>query len=297
MKTWKTIIPGELDLLSWHSYMLAAVGPRPIAFVSTIDAEGRPNLAPFSFFNAFGSNPPTLIFSPARRGRDNTTKHTLHNVEATKECVVNVVSFDIVEQMSLSSCEFEEGINEFEKAGFTEIPSLKVRPPRVGESPASFECKVVDVIKTGTEGGAGNLVVCEILALHFDNKVVLDGGKIDQIGMDLVGRMGYEFYCRANAGSIFELPKPKSKNVIGFDGLPKEIRESDFLTGNELARLANWETIPKFESTASSGLESKAESPQFQELIQQSKKMLKNNEIENAWIALLKAYSSYKITK
>jgi len=243
MKTWKTIIPKELDVASWHSYMLAAVGPRPIAFVSTIDQEGKPNLAPFSFFNAFGSNPPTLIFSPARRGRDNTIKHTLDNVEKVKECVVNVVSFNMVEQMSLASFEFDEGVNEFEKAGFTEVPSIKVKPPRVGESPASFECEVVDIIKTGTEGGAGNLVVCKILALHFDNQLVLDSGKIDQIGMDLVGRMGYEYYCRANADSIFELAKPKSNNVIGFDGLPKDIRESEFLTGNELARLANWEKI------------------------------------------------------
>jgi flavin reductase (DIM6/NTAB) family NADH-FMN oxidoreductase RutF len=286
MKTWKTIIPEELDVVSWHSYMLAAVGPRPIAFVSTIDKEGRPNLAPFSFFNAFGSNPPTLIFSPARRGRDNTTKHTLHNVEAVKECVVNVVSYSIVEQMSLASTEFDEGVNEFEKAGFTEVPSIKVRPPRVGEAPACFECEVVDVIKTGTEGGAGNLVVCKILALHFDNQLVLDSGKIDQIGMDLVGRMGYEYYCRANANSIFELPKPKSKNVIGFDGLPKEIRESEFLTGNELARLANCERIPEVDP--SEMLLESFES--FEHQMQNAKAFLKNHEIEKAWQTLIKAY-------
>jgi len=284
MKTWKTIIPEELDLLSWHTYMLAAIGPRPIAFVSTIDINGKPNLAPFSFFNAFGSNPPTLIFSPARRGRDNTTKHTLHNVEAIKECVVNVVSYNIVEQMSLASCEFDEGVNEFEKAGFTEVPSIKVKPPRVGEAPASFECEVVDIIKTGTEGGAGNLVVCKILALHFDNKLVLDSGKIDQIAMDLVGRMGYEYYCRANAESIFELPKPKSKNVIGFDGLPKAIRESEFLTGNELARLANWEKIPDIEATDPA--------VSFENFIQNGKQFLKENQIDKAWLSFLNAYNA-----
>ena len=284
MKTWKTIIPEELDLLSWHTYMLAAIGPRPIAFVSTIDINGKPNLAPFSFFNAFGSNPPTLIFSPARRGRDNTTKHTLHNVEAIKECVVNVVSYNIVEQMSLASCEFDEGVNEFEKAGFTEVPSIKVKPPRVGEAPASFECEVVDIIKTGTEGGAGNLVVCKILALHFDNKLVLDSGKIDQIAMDLVGRMGYEYYCKANAESIFELPKPKSKNVIGFDGLPKAIRESEFLTGNELARLANWEKIPDIETTDPA--------VSFENFIQNGKQFLKENQIDKAWLSFLNAYNA-----
>jgi flavin reductase (DIM6/NTAB) family NADH-FMN oxidoreductase RutF len=286
MKTWKTIIPEELDVATWHSYMLAAVGPRPIAFVSTIDKEGRPNLAPFSFFNAFGSNPPTLVFSPARRGRDNTTKHTLHNVEVVKECVVNVVSFNIVEQMSLASTEFDEGVNEFEKAGFTEIPSIKVRPPRVGESPASFECEVVDIIKTGTEGGAGNLVVCKILALHFDNQLVLDSGKIDQISMDLVGRMGYEYYCRANANSIFELPKPKSKNVIGFDGLPKKIRESEYLTGNELARLANCESIPEV-NFGKLQIETVGS---FDQQIQEAKAFLGKNEIEKAWQELFKAY-------
>jgi len=284
MKTWKTIIPKELDVASWHSYMLAAVGPRPIAFVSTIDQEGKPNLAPFSFFNAFGSNPPTLIFSPARRGRDNTIKHTLDNVEKVKECVVNVVSFNMVEQMSLASFEFDEGVNEFEKAGFTEVPSIKVKPPRVGESPASFECEVVDIIKTGTEGGAGNLVVCKILALHFDNQLVLDSGKIDQIGMDLVGRMGYEYYCRANADSIFELAKPKSNNVIGFDGLPKDIRESEFLTGNELARLANWEKIPE--------IVTRDPSISFEQFIRNGKQFLNDNQIAEAWQSLLHAYTT-----
>lgn len=241
---WKTTHPREVKTAEFHGLMLAAIGPRPIAFVSTVDGDGRPNLAPFSFFNAFGSNPPTLIFSPARRGRDGTTKHTLHNVEKTGECVVNMVNFDMVEQMSLASCEFDEGVNEFVKAGFSPVSSELVKAPRVGESPAAFECKVVQIIKTGEFGGAGNLVICEVLAMHYRQDVLLPDGKVDQMKMDLVGRMGYEFYCRANKESIFEVPKPTLKDVVGFDGLPKEIRESELLSGNELARLANWPSIP-----------------------------------------------------
>jgi flavin reductase (DIM6/NTAB) family NADH-FMN oxidoreductase RutF len=235
---WKTWRPEDCTVGEFHSYMLACVGPRPIAFVSTLDAEGRPNLAPFSFFNVFGTNPATLIFSPARRGRDNTTKHTLHNVEALPECVVNVVNYPIVEQMSLASTEFEEGVNEFEKAGFTALQSQFVKPFRVAESPAAFECRVEQVVHTGNQGGAGNLVICRILALHI-NKQFLDANeKVKQAELDLVGRMGYEFYCRADAQSIFEVPKPRKKDAIGFDGLPVSIRESEFLNGNELARLA-----------------------------------------------------------
>lgn len=241
---WKTIRPEETSLGAFHSYMLAAIGPRPIAFVSTIDAEGRPNLAPFSFFNAFGSNPATLIFSPARRGKDNTTKHTLHNVEAIPECVINVVNYAMVEQVSLASTDFDEGVNEFAKAGFTQVASQFVKPFRVGESPAAFECKVEQVIKTGDQGGAGNLVVCRILAVHYQEHLLNEEGKVDQFKMDLVGRMGYEYYCRANAQSIFEVPKPRTKDILGFDGLPVAIRESSVLTGNQLARLANCKVLP-----------------------------------------------------
>jgi flavin reductase (DIM6/NTAB) family NADH-FMN oxidoreductase RutF len=237
-KEWKTWRPEECSVAEFHSYMLACVGPRPIAFVSTLDAEGRPNLAPFSFFNVFGTNPATLIFSPARRGRDNTTKHTLHNVEAVPECVVNVVNYPIVEQMSLASTEFEEGVNEFEKAGFTALPSQFVKPFRVAESPAAFECRVEQVIHTGNQGGAGNLVICRILALHINREFLDSSNKVMQAELDLVGRMGYEFYCRADSKSIFEVPKPRKNDAIGFDGLPVYIRESEFLSGNELARLA-----------------------------------------------------------
>lgn len=282
-----TYIPGTISVGQFHSVMLAAVGPRPIAFVSTVDAQGLPNLAPFSFFNVFGSNPATLIFSPARRGRDGTTKHTLHNAETTRQCVVNIVSFSMVEQMSLASTEFDEGVNEFVKAGFTEASSQFVRPPRVAEAPASFECEVTDIIKTGTYGGAGNLVICKILALHFQNEMITDDGKIDQYKMDLVGRMGYEYYCRANAASIFELPKPKSKNVIGFDGIPRAILESSVLTGNELARLANFEELPSAEVVLAWKTYLGSGNKTKDYWMEEGRKYLKNNEIENSWKCFL----------
>lgn len=284
---WKTTHPREVKVAEFHSLMLAAIGPRPIAFVSTIDPQGRPNLAPFSFFNAFGSNPPTLIFSPARRGRDGTTKHTLHNVEATGECVVNIVNFDMVEQMSLASCEFEEGVNEFEKAGFTAIDSEMVAAPRVAESPANFECKVVQIIKTGEYGGAGNLVICEVVAMHFREDMLKPDGKVDQIKMDLVGRMGYEFYCRANSESIFEVPKPTLKEVIGFDGLPKPIRESTELTGNELARLANWASIPEEQEAGELMNQIGKKINHETEWMLEAKSLLAKMEVELAWKCLV----------
>lgn len=280
-----TFLRKDLDTPSWHAYMLAVVGPRPIAFVSTIDLEGRPNLAPFSFFNAFGSNPATLAFSPARRGRENTTKHTLHNVEKVPECVINTVSFEMVEQASLASCEFDEGINEFVKAGFSEAPSQFIKPPRVWESPASFECKVVDIIKMGERGGAANLVICEAIALHIRQDLILENGQVNLSRLDLVGRMGYDYYVRAHGDAIFELPKPRSKNVIGFDGLPPEIRESNQLTGNELARLANWESIPSEPVSTDFSVLS------FEEKIALAKESLKRNQIDDAWKILNNAYS------
>jgi len=289
-KDWQTYEPKDLSLGVFHSLMLAAVGPRPIAFVSSVNTEGQPNLAPFSFFNAFGSNPATLVFSPARRGKDNTTKHTLHNVEATGECVINVVNYSMVEQASLASTDFPEDVNEFIKAGFTEVPSQFVKPPRVGESPAAFECKVLDIIKMGTEGGAGNLVICEILALHYDSTVMTADGKVDQFKMDLVGRMGYEYYCRAFEPSIFEVPKPRTKNIIGFDGLPAEIRASEFLTGNELSRLANCLEIPPVETIFE--LQKQIESTQPNEgfWLSEARNCLKANHTDLAWAYLFKAY-------
>ncbi|MCA6073867.1 flavin reductase family protein [Fulvivirga sedimenti] len=238
------INPKELSIPELHSYLLGAVVPRPIAFASTIDKEGNVNLSPFSFFNCFGSNPPILIFSPARRGRDNTTKHTYENVLDVDEVVINVVNYAIVEQMSLASTEYDKGVNEFVKAGLTPVRSDLVRPPRVGESPVAFECRVNEVRPLGEQGGAGNLVICEVLLMHISEDV-LDGNKqIDPLKLDAVARMGGNYYCRASGDSIFEIPKPVRNKGVGIDQLPADIRESTILTGNELARLANVEEIP-----------------------------------------------------
>lgn len=238
-----SIDPNEISTGKRHQYLLGAVGPRPIAFASTIDENGRPNLSPFSFFNVFSANPPILVFSPARRGRDNTVKHTYLNAKATKEVVINIVNYKIVQQMSLASTEYAEGVNEFEKAGFTMLKSDLVKPFRVAESPVQFECKVKDVIELGAEGGAGNLVICEVVKMHFDEAILDDEGFIDQHKIDQVARMGGNWYTRANMG-MFEVPKPLSKLGIGVDQIPKEIRSSKVLTGNDLGKLGNVEAFP-----------------------------------------------------
>jgi flavin reductase (DIM6/NTAB) family NADH-FMN oxidoreductase RutF len=238
------IIPGEIKTAQLHAFMLGAVAPRPICFASTLDAEGNPNLAPFSFFNAFGSKPPILVFSPARRVRDNTTKHTLENVYATKEVVINVVSYDMVQQMNLASCEFPKGIDEFKKSGFTPIASDMVKPFRVKESPVQMECKVLQVIETGTEGGAGNLIVCEIVCMHVDDRVLTENGTIDPHKIDLVARMGGDFYCRASGDAVFVVPKPNTQLGVGIDALPASIRNSKVLTGNNLGLLGNCTSVP-----------------------------------------------------
>ena len=235
--------PKHLKTDVLQSYLLSAVSPRPIAFASTIDANGNANLSPFSFFNVFSTNPPILIFSPARRVRDNTTKHTLHNVEATKEVVINVVNYDIVQQMSLSSTEYPEGINEFEKAGLTMLPSDNVKPFRVAESPVQFECKVNEIIELGTEGGAGNLVICEVVKLHITEEVLNEDKTINQEALDLVARAGGSYYSRAKNG-FFEIPRPLSDMGIGVDNLPHNIKNSIILTGNDLGMLANVKGLP-----------------------------------------------------
>ena len=227
-----------------HGLLVGAIGPRPIAFASTVDAQGRPNLSPFSFFNCFGANPPLLIFSPARRGRDNTTKHSFHNVKAVPEVVINVVTYAMVQQMSVASGEFPEGVNEFEKSGFTPIASEKVRPFRVKESPVQFECVVKQVIETGTGGGAGNLVLCEVAMIHVDETVLDANGRIDQRKIDLVGQMGGHFYARAHGDALFELAQPNQHIGVGVDALPPEARSSTVLTGNELGKLGAALTIP-----------------------------------------------------
>lgn len=238
------IIPGEIKTAQLHAFMLGAVAPRPICFASTVDADGKPNLAPFSFFNAFGSKPPILVFSPARRVRDNTTKHTLQNIQATKEVVINVVSYDIVQQMNLASCEYPDGVSEFEKAGFTALSSDLVKPFRVKESPVQMECKVLQVIETGQEGGAGNLIICEIVCMHIDDKILTEDGRIDPHKIDLVARMGGDYYCRASGDAVFEVAKPNTQLGVGIDALPATIRNSSVLTGNNLGLLGNTTSIP-----------------------------------------------------
>ena len=235
--------PKELSTSKLHSYLLSAVAPRPIAFASTLGADGNPNLSPFSFFNVFSANPPIMIFSPARRVRDNTTKHTLENAESTREVVINVVNYDIVHQMSLSSTEYTEDVNEFEKSGLTMLKSDLVKPYRVAESPVQFECKVNEIVKLGTEGGAGNLIICEVVKLHIANEVLNEDSSINQERLDLVARAGGSYYSRAKKG-FFEIPKPLTTLGIGVDNLPEHIKNSMTLTGNDLGMLANVEGLP-----------------------------------------------------
>lgn len=242
------IVPGEIKTGLLHSYLLGAVAPRPICFASTIDENGNPNLSPFSFFNVFGSKPPILVFSPARRVRDNTTKHTLENAQRTGEVVVNIVNYNIVQQMSLASCEYPAGVNEFIKSGLTPIASDMVKPFRVKESPAQLECKVLQIIETGHEGGAGNLVICEVLCMHIDDNVLDVAGNIDPHKIDLVARMGGNYYCRASGSAVFEVPKPNLELGIGVDNLPEAIRNSHILTGNDLGILGNATAIPARET-------------------------------------------------
>jgi flavin reductase (DIM6/NTAB) family NADH-FMN oxidoreductase RutF len=243
LQTMISITPQEVSTAKLHGYLLSAVSPRPIAFASTMDEDGNVNLSPFSFFNVFSANPPILIFSPARRVRDNTTKHTLENVLKTKEVVINIVNFEMVQQMSLSSTEYPNGVNEFVKAGFTQVASDMVKPPRVGESPVQFECKVNDVIALGAKGGAGNLIIAEVVKLHIKESILDAEGKIDAVKIDTVARMGANWYNRSKEG-MFEVLKPIRTMGIGVDALPISIRNSTVLTGNDLGILGNSEKIP-----------------------------------------------------
>jgi flavin reductase (DIM6/NTAB) family NADH-FMN oxidoreductase RutF len=240
----KEIDPAETSNPQIHKLLLGSVAPRPIAFASTIDREGQVNLSPFSFYNAFGVNPTTLIFSPSRRGRDNTTKHTLENLREVPELVLNAVTFDIVQQMSLSSTEYPEGVDEFIKSGLTPVDSLKVKPPRVKESPVQFECIVREIIETGGKAGSANLVVCEIVYAHLDEGVLGKDGLIDPDKIQLVGRMGGNNYVKAFGDALFEVPKPLTTLGIGVDGLPESIQRSSILTGNDLGQLGNVERLP-----------------------------------------------------
>ena len=239
-----TVNPKEIPSSQLHGYLLGSVTPRPIAFASTIDKDGNVNLSPFSFFNCFGYNPPLLIFSPARRGRDNTTKHTYENVLEVQEVVINIVSYSMVQQMSLASTEYPKGINEFEKAGFTAVPSTLIKPPRVAEAPVSMECNVLQIVPTGTEGGAGNLVICEVILMHIKEEVLDAQGKIDPFKLDAVARLGGDWYCRVQGDAIFKVPKPLDRLGIGVDSIPASIRYSKILTGNDLGLLGNIERLP-----------------------------------------------------
>lgn len=243
----KQIDPKTISHTDLHKILLGGVAPRPIAFASTVDADGKPNLSPFSFYNAFGVNPSTLIFSPSRRGRDNTTKHTLENLKVVPEVVLNAVTYSMVQQMSLSSTEYPQGVNEFDKAGFTSVESVKVKPFRVKGSPLQLECKVREIIETGGRAGSANLVVCEVLYVHVDESILDKDGIIDPTKMDVVGRMGGNFYVRASGEALFEVPKPLTTLGIGVDQLPESVRLSSILTGNDLGQLGNLEKLPSKE--------------------------------------------------
>jgi flavin reductase (DIM6/NTAB) family NADH-FMN oxidoreductase RutF len=294
----RTIDPGSVKTSVFHSYMLGAIAPRPIAFASTVDREGRVNLSPFSFFNAFGSKPPVVVFSPARRVRDNSIKHTLENVYETMEVVINVVNYAMVQQMSLASTEYPKGVDEFVKAGFTPLASELVRPPRVRESPVQMECKVLQVIETGNEGGAANLIVCEILRMHIAEEVLTDD-KIDPFKIDLVARMGGDWYCRANGPALFEVPKPNVKLGIGYDQIPESVRNSRILTGNDLGQLGNIEKLPDDAAVIAfrqrdfmKELEAKfGHHPEILEekLHELARKLLEKKALEEAWLTLLVA--------
>jgi flavin reductase (DIM6/NTAB) family NADH-FMN oxidoreductase RutF len=290
-----TINPKELPVMKLQLMLQGAVAPRPVAFASTIDEEGRVNLSPFSFFNIFSANPPILIFSPARRGRDNTTKHTFENVKKVSECVINIVNYDMVQQTSLASVEYPEGVNEFVKAGFTELPSEIVKPPRVAESPVQFECRVNQIIELGTEGGAGNLVICEVLRMHIDEKVIGENGIIDPFKIDQVARLGGDWYTRASQG-LFEVAKPNQKMGIGVDQIPSDIRLSSILSGNHLGQLGNVEVLPDETSVNEYKLTELAEifielednaAALEQALHQRAAELLNAGNVHEAWLTLL----------
>ena len=303
MPDFHSLTPADLTPAQWHPFLVGAVAPRPVAFVSTIDAEGRVNLSPYSFFNAFSSNPPILVFSPANRVRDNTQKHTLQNVREVREVVINICDFAMVEQMSLASTEYAKGINEFTKAGLTELASELVRPPRVAEAPAAFECVVEQIIELGQNNGSGNLIICRVVRAHFRQDILLlNATGIDPFKLDAVARLGGDWYCRASGPSLFEVPKPNRHIGIGFDQLPAHIRNSDVLTGNELGRLANIEhnALPTPEQAEAFKAEPmvayllnkyRNDAPELrQQLLQLGRQFLAEGRLAEAWKALQIGY-------
>lgn len=292
----QSIDPKELPIPRLHQLLLGAIGPRPIAFASTIDANGQHNLAPFSFFNVFSANPPILVFSPARSGRTGQSKDTYNNVKAVPEVVINVVNYNMVHQMSLASSPYAPEVDEFVKAGFTALPSEKIKPLRVAQAPVQFECKVNEIIELGQEGGAGNLIICEVVQIHLDPNILNEQGLIDQHKIDLVARMGGDWYCRADQNSMFEIKKPITTCGIGYDALPADIKNSTILSANDLGQLAGIEALPnetdvneyKLIELAPLFLELEDDAPALEcALHQRAKELLIQNELEAAWLTLL----------
>jgi flavin reductase (DIM6/NTAB) family NADH-FMN oxidoreductase RutF len=283
--------PHTLSPMQLQAYLQSAVAPRPIAFASTMDKNGKPNLSPFSFFNVFSSNPPILVFSPARRVRNNTTKHTLENCEATKEVVINIVNYDIVQQASLSSTEYPDGVNEFIKSGLTMLPSDMVKPYRVAESPVQMECKVNEIIALGNQGGAGNLIICEVIKIHIHENILDDKNMIDQSKIDLVSRLGGNWYSRSNMG-LFEVEKPLTTLGIGVDAIPDFVKESTVFDGNDLGKLGNVESLPTQEEITifvqqNFAVKGVLSSDDAMKIHQKAKEYLNNNDALSAWKVLL----------
>ena len=284
----------DLKTAEKQYYLQHVVAPRPVCFASTIDKAGNINLSPFSFFNLFSSNPPIVIFSPSRRVRDNTTKHTLENVIEVPEVVINIVTYEMVHQVSLASCEYPKEMNEFEKAGFTSEPATLVKPPMVKESKVKMECKVIEVKPLGTEGGAGNLVICEVLRMHIDDSLLDENKKIDQRKIHHIARLGGDWYCKVDESNLFVVPKPNTELGIGVDALPESIRNSDILTGNDLGHLANVREMPviepSFDDTHLKNIiqyYSLNPDDMEKELHAYAKKLLAEGKVREAWQVLL----------
>jgi flavin reductase (DIM6/NTAB) family NADH-FMN oxidoreductase RutF len=292
-----TLKVSDLSIPELHGYLQYAIAPRPICFASTIDKVGNINLSPFSFFNLFSTNPPVCVFSPSRRVRDNTTKHTLENLHEVPECVINIVNYDMVQQASLASVEYPKGVNEFIKSGFTMLPSVLVKPPRVAESPVQFECVVNEIKSLGNTPGAGNLVIAEIKLIHISDSVLDAEGKIDQLKMDHVARLGGDWYCRVTPDSLFQVAKPVKTVGIGVDAIPSAIRNSRVLTGNNLGQLGNVETLPTDEA-----IEAFMQQPEIKEILDatiddsqtremqlhlKAKELLDAGKVDEAWKVLL----------
>jgi len=292
MSEYKTITPGEMPVPQLHGFLLGSVNPRPIAFVATVDEDGNNNLSPFSFFNVFGANPPIVAFSPARRGRDNTTKHTYENIKKTMECTVNIVNYDMTHQMVLASSEYPQGVDEFTKAGFTPLKSELVRPARVAESPSQMECKVRDIINYGEVAGGGNLIIAEVVKLHVKNDVIGENGKIDPLKIDTVARCGGMWYTRARDG-LFEITNPKGNDNIGFDKMPQRIKNSKVLSGNDLGQLGKQAQLPTKEDV----MDFLSHNPELKSLLNEggieqrlhtlAKKQITDGDIEGAWKILM----------